>query len=75
LRLAPGRASDIRRLADKLTGEGHQTGVKLSGGRSWRDWYVDIAPYRQRDHIKLLVSKQWKPLIATSIGLIIREAR
>ena len=68
------RKSDIFDLAQRLAAEGHRLELNLSTGSSWRDWYLDIAPYRQKNHLKLVVSKQGKLLVGTSIGLIIRKA-
>ena len=67
------RKSDIISLAQRLEAEGHEIALNFSNGRRFLDWYVDFSPYRNRKHLKLIVSKQWKLLLATSIGLIIKK--
>jgi len=67
------RKKDIVALADRLQEHGHEVTLNLSKGRSFLDWYIDFSPYRNTKHIKLIVSKQWKLLLTTSIGLIIRK--
>lgn len=68
------RQSDIISLAERLLGEGHEISLNFSKGRRLLDWRIDFSPYRDTKHLKLLVSKQWKLLIATSIGLIIKKS-
>lgn len=67
------RRKDIVSLAERLRNEGHEIRLNFSKGRRLLDWYVDFPPYRDIKHVKLLVSKQWKLLLTTSIGLLIRK--
>ena len=68
------RKKDIISLAERLHDSGHEITLNFSPGRSFLDWYIDFAPYRRTRHIKLIVSKQWKLLLATSIGLLIKKS-
>lgn len=67
------RKSDIISLAEELAVKGHELTLNFSKGKRFLDWYIDIPPYRNHRHLKLLVSKQSKLLIATSIGLIVKK--
>ena len=68
------RKKDIVSLAKRLQNEGHEINLNFFTGRSFLDWYIDFAPYRDTRHIKLIISKQWKLLPVTSIGLVIRKS-
>jgi hypothetical protein len=65
------RKSDFREIARTLTAEGHSISLDLRLGRTVADNYVDLPPYRQSPHLRLL----WDEYITTSIGLIIRKGR
>ncbi|MCP4706086.1 MAG: class I SAM-dependent methyltransferase [candidate division Zixibacteria bacterium] len=68
------REKDIISLAKRLQNEGHEISLNFFKGRSFADWNIDFAPYRDKKHIKLIISKQWKLLLVTSIGLLIRKS-
>lgn len=67
------RKKDILALAERLTAEGHAISLNLYKGNRFLDWYIDIPPHRDKNHVKLLVSKQSKLIITTSIGLLIKK--
>jgi hypothetical protein len=67
------RESDIREIERRLTAEGHKITVNFHKGNTIHDWMIDIPPYKKENHIKLLISKHWKLLVATSLGLIIQK--
>lgn len=69
------RRKDIINFAERVLDEGHEISLNLTRGRRKFDWYFDIPPYRDINHIKLLISKNWKFLLTTSIGLIIRKGK
>lgn len=69
------REQDIISIASRLTDSGHEISLNLHKGNHIRDWLIDIPPYKKKNHIKLLISKQWKFLVATSIGIIIKKNR
>jgi 2-polyprenyl-3-methyl-5-hydroxy-6-metoxy-1,4-benzoquinol methylase len=68
------RKSDIVSLAERLRKDGHEITLNFRAGRSLLDWYVDFPSHRDTKQVKLLVSKQWKLLLTTSIGMIIRKS-
>lgn len=69
------RRKDIINFAERVLDEGHEISLNLTRGRRKFDWYFDIPPYRDINHIKLLITKNWKFLLTTSIGLIIRKGK
>lgn len=68
------REKDIREIEKRLTYSGHKITINFNKGNTIRDWLIDLPPYKKKNHIKLLISKQWKFLVATSIGLIIQKS-
>ena len=68
------REKDIREIEKRLTDQGHKITINLNKGKTVKDWMIDLPPYKRKNHIKLLVSKQWKFLVVTSIGLIIQKS-
>ncbi len=68
------REKDIRQIEKRLIDAGHRVTINLNKGNTFRDWKIDFPPYKKDNHLKLLVSKQWKLLVATSIGLIIKKS-
>ena len=69
------RKKDILSMAERLLAEGHDIQLNLYKGNRFLDWYNDIPPHRDKNHVKLLVSKQSKFIITTSIGLLIKKNR
>jgi hypothetical protein len=69
------RKKDILELAERIRREGHEIELDFSTGRKKLDLIPDMPPYKQTHHLKLVVSKQWKFIVATSIGLIIRKKK
>jgi hypothetical protein len=69
------RKKDILELADMIRKDGHEIELDFSSGKKKLDIIPDMPPYKQTNHLKLVVSKHWKFIVATSIGLIIRKAK
>jgi len=69
------RKKDILSLAERLLDEGHEISLNLYKGKSFLDWYIDVPPHRNKNHIKLLVSKKSKIVLTTSIGLLIKKGK
>ncbi len=69
------RKKDVINLAERVLSAGHEISLNLTRGRRKFDWYFDIPPYRDINHIKLLITKNWKFLLTTSIGIIIRKGK
>ncbi len=67
------RRKEIVDIARRLTESGHHIELNLNKGRTRLDRHYDWPPYKQDNHLKLMVSKQWKFIGATSIGLTIRK--
>jgi SAM-dependent methyltransferase len=63
------RRKDIQAIADDLRMQGIQIEIDFSVGKQLYESYVDLPPYSQDPHLRLLL---WK-YIATSIGLIITK--
>lgn len=64
------RRRDIETLIDRLTSEGyHVEEMDWSYGTSPLDYYVDVPPYKQDPHLKLMLGGY----VCTSIGLIVRK--
>jgi hypothetical protein len=64
------RRRDIQSLIDRLIGDGyHVEEMDWSFGTKPLDYYVDIPPYKQNIHLKLLLAGY----VTTSIGLIVRK--
>lgn len=65
------RRRDIQALMDRLTDEGYQVEeMDWNYGTSPLDYYVDIPPYKQNPHLKLMLAGY----VTTSIGLIVRKS-
>jgi 2-polyprenyl-3-methyl-5-hydroxy-6-metoxy-1,4-benzoquinol methylase len=69
------RKKEIIEIARRLVSEGHKIELNLSKGSGKLDKHYDWPPYKQDNHLKLMVSKQWKFIGATSIGLIIEKRK
>lgn len=63
------RRADFRRLAKQLRADGHQVTLNFNTGDLPLDKHVDVPPFNDDNHLKLLISK-W---VTTSFGLIIRK--
>ncbi len=64
------RRRDIQAIIDRLSAEGYDVEeMDWSFGTSPLDYYVDLPPYKQNTHLKLMLSGY----ITTSIGLIVRK--
>jgi SAM-dependent methyltransferase len=64
------RRCDIERVASELRAEGHQISLNFELGSSPLDNHVDVAPYSENRHLKLLIGR----FASTSFGLIIQKA-
>jgi 2-polyprenyl-3-methyl-5-hydroxy-6-metoxy-1,4-benzoquinol methylase len=64
----------IERLAQRLVAAGHHIVLNLHTGNGRLDRHFDFPPYSEEQHLKLVVSKQAKLFVATSLGLLIRKA-
>lgn len=64
------RRRDIDRLAQRLTAQGHRICLDYSEGDGWADRHVDVPPYKQDVHLRLLLSG----FVSTSIGLVVQKA-
>ncbi|MBI5464278.1 MAG: SAM-dependent methyltransferase [Ignavibacteriales bacterium] len=67
------RKRDVIGLCNVLVNDGHEVALNLHKGSGKLDHYYDWPPYREDKHLKLLVSKQWTLLVATSLGLVIKK--
>ncbi len=63
----------IHRLAQRLVEEGHHVTLNLHKGNGKLDRHYDFPPYSEEKHLKLIVSKQGKFFVATSLGLLIKK--
>jgi hypothetical protein len=63
------RRQDIDRLAQRLTAQGHKICLDYTEGTTVYDRFVDLPPYQQDPHIRLLLSGY----VSTSICLIVRK--
>jgi hypothetical protein len=63
----------IEWIAKRLINEGHSIKLNLHTGDGPLDRHYDIPPYSEKKHLKLIVSKQWKLFVATSLGLLIKK--
>ncbi|NJM51430.1 MAG: class I SAM-dependent methyltransferase [Sphingomonadales bacterium] len=63
------RQSDFIALAQRLTADGYELMMNFNLGQQLLDNYVDVPPYTQHKHLKLMFDN-W---ITTSFGLIIRK--
>ena len=64
------RRRDIERLASELSAEGHQIRLNFELGSSPIDTHIDVAPYSENRHLKLLIGR----FASTSYGLMIQKA-
>ncbi len=64
------RKRDIERIAEQLRADGHFIDLDLSDGTMPADQMVDVPPYKEIVHMKLLLGEY----VATSVGLIIQKA-
>lgn len=64
------RRRDIERIAERLKANGHAVDLDLTDGTLPEDQMVDMPPYKQDVHLKLMFGEY----VATSIGLIIHKA-
>lgn len=66
------RKQDIEKIVERLRSQGHHVEpVSLALGKTEDDRHVDIFPYTNIPHLKLLLGDKYA---STSIGLIIRKA-
>jgi SAM-dependent methyltransferase len=63
------RRCDIERLAGELSAAGHQISLNFALGSHQLDNHIDVAPYSENRHLKLLIGR----FASTSYGLIIRK--
>ena len=63
------RRRDIDRLAQRLTAAGHKICLDYTEGTGPADQFVDVPPYVQRPHLRLLL----QGFVCTSIGLIVQR--
>ena len=63
------RKKDIEEIVGQLRKDGYEIEVNFNEGEGAADNHVDIPPYKQTTHLKLLIGK-YK---VTSIGLIIKK--
>lgn len=63
------RKKDIQELVKRLTAQGHEVYVNYNFGSGKLDKYIDLPPYKSKEHLKLSISNY----VSTSIGLIIRK--
>lgn len=63
------RKKDIEEIVRQLRKDGYEIEVSFNQGKGPADNHVDIPPYKQTTHLKLLIGK-YK---VTSIGLIIKK--
>jgi hypothetical protein len=64
------RRRDIEGLVVRLRERGHRIELNLHPGAGPLDEYVDLPPYQQDPHVKLLI----RQYVTTSIGLVIQKA-
>jgi hypothetical protein len=64
------RRQDIDRLAQRLTAQGHKISLDYTEGTTVYDRFVDLPPYQQDPHLRLLLAGY----VSTSICLIVRKA-
>lgn len=66
------RRRDIEKLVSRLEERGHQVQkFTLAPDFHPLDFYVDIPPYRQEPHVKLMIRR----FICTSVGIVVRRGR
>lgn len=66
------RHRDIRELVDRLRSRGHEVDeLRISPGSHPLDYHVDMPPFRQDPHIKLMCDR----FVTTSIGIVVRRGR
>ena len=63
------RRRDLRRITDTLRQRGYRVDLHFTNGDLPHDFYVDLPPYKQEVHLKLLLGKY----IVTSFALIIEN--
>ena len=61
------RKKDIEKLVDRLRKMGYEIFVNYNTGNDDLDKYIDVAPYKNNNHLKLKIGE----FTTTSIGLII----
>lgn len=64
------RRRDIERAAGTLLADGHHVEVDFTDGDLPLDRVVDLPPYHEEPHLKLLISRY----VSTSLGLIIEKS-
>jgi len=64
------RRRDIEAIAEQLRRAGHRIELDFDVGSDQADHYVDLPPYRNEPHLKLLL----EGYVSTSIGLIIEKS-
>ena len=64
------RRRDIDRLAQRVTSQGHRICLDYTEGTLPGDLHVDVPPYTQSPHLRLLL----QGFVSTSIGLVVQKA-
>lgn len=64
------RRRDIDRLAQRVTAQGHRICLDYTEGTLPGDLHVDVPPYTQSPHLRLLL----QGFVSTSIGLVVQKA-
>ena len=64
------RRRDIDRLAQRVTADGHRICLDYTEGTLPGDLHVDVPPYTQSPHLRLLL----QGFVSTSIGLVVQKA-
>lgn len=65
------RRRDLEAFAARLRARGHTIELNLNPGDRELDRYVDLPPYQQDPHVKMLLDGY----VSTSIGLLVQKAR
>ena len=64
------RRSDLQALAQRLEGAGHEVAaLDLASGHGVLDTYVDVPPYVDAPHLRLL----YRNFVTTSVALVVRR--
>ena len=64
------RRRDFEEIADRLGAAGHHISLDFTAGSLPADHWVDLPPYKQEVHLKLLLDEY----VTTSYGIVVRAA-
>ncbi len=64
------RRRDFEEIADRLVAAGHEISLDFTAGSLPADHHVDLPPYKQDVHLKLLLAEY----VCTSYGIIVKAA-